>query len=66
PVGGDVLLAIEGTPTDTTEALGSYLALETRPGETVSLTILRDGSRRMVELELGTRPTQPSPLSPPS
>jgi S1-C subfamily serine protease len=66
PVGGDVLLAIEGTPTDTTEALGSYLALETRPGETVSLTILRDGSERTVELELGTRPTQPSPLSPPS
>ena len=60
PVGGDVLLAIEGTPTDTTEALGSYLALETRPGETVSLTILRDGSERTVELELGTRPTQPS------
>jgi S1-C subfamily serine protease len=60
PVDGDVLLAIDGVRTNTTEALGSHLALETRPGDTVSLTILRDGSERTVELELGTRPTQPS------
>jgi len=59
PVGGDVLLAIDGTQTGTTEALGSYLALETRPGDTVSLTILRDGEERTVEVELGTRPTRP-------
>jgi len=60
PLGGDVMLAIDGTRTDTTEALGSHLALETRPGDTVSLTILRDGSERTVEVELGTRPTRPS------
>jgi len=60
PVGGDVLLAIDGTRTDTTEALGSYLALETRPGDTVSLSILREGTERTVELELDTRPTRPS------
>ncbi|WP_251329506.1 S1C family serine protease [Haloplanus pelagicus] len=57
PVGGDVLLAIDGVTTDTTEALGSYLALRTRPGDTVSLTILRDGDERTVEVELGTLPT---------
>jgi len=60
PVGGDVLLAIDGTPTNTTEALGSYLALETRPGDTVSMTVLRDGEERTVEVELGSRPSQPS------
>jgi serine protease Do len=60
PVGGDVLLSIEGTTTDTPEALGSYLALETDPGDAVSLTILRDGSERTVEVELGTRPNSPS------
>jgi len=60
PVGGDVMLAVDGTRTDTTEALGSYLALETRPGDTVSLTILRDGEERTVEVELGARPTRPS------
>jgi serine protease Do len=60
PVGGDVLLAIDGTTTDTTESLGSHLALETRPGDTVPLTVRRDGSERTVEVELGTRPTGPS------
>jgi len=60
PVGGDVMLAIDGTPTDTTEALGSYLALETRPGDTVPMTVLRDGEERTVEVELGSRPSQPS------
>jgi len=58
PVGGDVLLSIEGTTTNTAEALGSYLALETDPGDTVSLTVLRDGSEQTVEVELGTRPTE--------
>ncbi|MFB6102145.1 MAG: S1C family serine protease [Haloplanus sp.] len=60
PVGGDVILSIGGTTTNTTEALGSFLALETRPGDTVSLTILRDGNERTVEVTLGTRPTRPS------
>jgi len=60
PVGGDVLLSIDETTTNTSEALGSYLALETRPGDTVSLTILRDGGERTVEVELGTLPDSPS------
>jgi S1-C subfamily serine protease len=60
PVGGDVVLAIDGTPTNTTQALGSYLALEARPGETVSLTVRRDERERTVELALGTRPSGPS------
>jgi len=58
PVGGDVLLAIDGARTDTTEALGSYLALETQPGDTVALTIRRDGSERTVDVELGSRPSE--------
>ncbi|MCG1003847.1 MULTISPECIES: S1C family serine protease [Halobacterium] len=56
PVGGDVLLEIDGTTVPTPEDLWSYLALETRPGDTVELTVLRDGSRGTVDLELGTRP----------
>lgn len=60
PVGGDVLLAIEGTELATTEDLGSYLALQASPGETVELTILRGGERRTVDLELGSRPASPS------
>ncbi|WP_115864350.1 S1C family serine protease [Halorussus litoreus] len=56
PVGGDVLLAIDGTRLPTTEDLGSYLALQTRPGDVVEFDILRDGSRQTVEVELGVRP----------
>lgn len=56
PVGGDVLLEIDGTTVPTPEDLWSYLALETRPGDVVELAVLRDGSRQTVDLELGTRP----------
>ena len=56
-VGGDVILAIDGTAVMTAEDVGSYLALNTRPGDTVTLTIYRDGSRQQVDLELGTRPS---------
>ncbi|WP_408958248.1 S1C family serine protease [Natrinema sp. 74] len=62
PVGGDVLLAVDGTELTTEEDLGSYLALETRPGDTVELTVLRDGSERTVTVELGTRPTRRGPF----
>ena len=56
PVGGDVLLAIDGVELTTTEDLGSYLALETGPGQTVEFRVLRDGSELTVPLELGERP----------
>jgi S1-C subfamily serine protease len=56
PVGGDVLLAIDGVAIRTSEDLGSYLALQTSPGQTVTLSVRRDGTERRVELELGERP----------
>jgi S1-C subfamily serine protease len=55
PLGGDVILAIDGNRIDSGEELSSYLTT-TRPGETVTLTILRDGERVRVEVELGERP----------
>ncbi|WP_222918894.1 trypsin-like peptidase domain-containing protein [Natrinema sp. SYSU A 869] len=61
PVGGDVILAIDGTELPTEEDLGRYLALETRPGETVDLTIVRNGSERTVSLELESRPMRRGP-----
>ena len=56
PTGGDVIVAIDGQPIGSHQALSRYLALHTRPGQTVSVTVLRDGTRRTVELTLGTRP----------
>lgn len=57
-VGGDVLLSIDGETLRTVEDLSSHLELETRPGDTVELTVLRDGYVTVVEVELGTRPKQ--------
>ncbi|MFC7073514.1 S1C family serine protease [Halovenus rubra] len=63
PVGGDILLAIDGGAVHTIEDLASYLALQTRPNETVELTVLRDGTKEIVETTLIARPERSrSPL----
>lgn len=56
PTGGDVILAVDGTRVRDPGAFGSYLALQTRPGDDVTFTIMRDGSRQDVQVTLGTRP----------
>ncbi|MBX0294413.1 S1C family serine protease [Haloarcula nitratireducens] len=56
PAGGDVIRRLDDTPTPTRQALATFLALETRPGDTISVTLTRDGRQRTVDLELGTRP----------
>ncbi|MFC6730877.1 PDZ domain-containing protein, partial [Natronoarchaeum mannanilyticum] len=57
---GDVLVEIDATEVVTTEDLGSYLALNAAPGDTVECRVLRDGTERTVEVELGVRPGRPS------
>jgi S1-C subfamily serine protease len=54
--GGDVVYRMDGTDIPTQEALSTFLALETSPGDTIDVEILRDGSRETVELTLGSRP----------
>ena len=56
PVGGDVIVGIEGRSVTSQEDLSGYLLTEGRPGETVTLTIVRDGERRRVNVTLGERP----------
>jgi len=56
--GGDIILSIDNQSLMTGEDLGSYLALQTRPGDTVELRIIRDGAEQRVQVELGTRPEQ--------
>lgn len=63
PVGGDILLRLGNTELQTFEDLASYLALQTRPGDTVQVTLLRNGSEQTVDIELGSRPERSqSPL----
>lgn len=55
-VGGDVVMAIDGQPVRSFEDLLIYIALEARPGQEVTLTVLRDGKQQDVSVLLGTRP----------
>ncbi|GAB3675408.1 trypsin-like peptidase domain-containing protein [Halopiger thermotolerans] len=55
PGTGDVIVAIDGQEVTTQAQLLSYLALETSPGETVELEVVRDGEQQTVELELAAR-----------
>lgn len=55
-IGGDIITGIEGKSIDSSQELTSYLSTQTRPGGTVEITIIREGERQTVEVELGTRP----------
>ena len=57
PTGGDVIIELAGTPVDDSDMLASILALETTPGETVPLTVLREGDETTLDVTLGARPT---------
>jgi S1-C subfamily serine protease len=55
PTGGDVIVELDGEKMTSATALQS--AVDARqPGETVALTILRDGQRRTIEVTLAVRP----------
>lgn len=56
PVGGDIIVGIDGERVDSHEELMRYLVLERSPGDGVELTILRDGREQTVEVELAERP----------
>jgi len=55
-VGGDLVIAIDGKSIDTFNDLLVYIALETRPGQTVTLTIVRNGKESDIDLLIGSRP----------
>ncbi|ADQ66355.1 serine protease [Halogeometricum borinquense DSM 11551] len=57
PVGSDIILEVDGVPVRDRNELLAHLSLETSPGETIPLTIYRNGITQPVELTLGTRPT---------
>ncbi len=56
PIGGDVIAAINGEPVKDYRGVNVYLETETRVGETVTLTVLRDGQSMTVDVVLGERP----------
>ncbi len=56
PVGGDIITAINGHEVASWRDLNTYLELHTHVGDTIELTILRDGKEQTVSLTLGARP----------
>ncbi len=56
-VGGDIITAINGQAINTFEDLASYLINNTQVGQTVTLTILRQGQQQTVKVTLGVLPT---------
>jgi 2-alkenal reductase len=53
---GDLIIAIDGRPVRDFEDVMSYLINRTRPGQEVTLTIVREGQQREVRVVLGERP----------
>ena len=58
PTGGDVVIAVDGTPVREMEDLVVHLIEKTRPGDTIALTVLRDGEQHQIDVVLGSRPTE--------
>ena len=57
--GGDVILSVDGEALVGESDLAELISRK-RPGETVTLEILRDGERQQVEVELERRPENPN------
>lgn len=56
PVGGDVIVGIDGNEVHTHEELMRFLITETTPGEPVEIDVLRDGGPTTLHVVLGERP----------
>lgn len=55
-IGGDIIVAINGTRITGIDDLSSYLEEYTLPGQTIELTVVRDNETITLTLELGSRP----------
>ncbi|MCA9981468.1 MAG: trypsin-like peptidase domain-containing protein, partial [Anaerolineales bacterium] len=54
--GGDLITAIDGTPINDFDDLNAYLVFNTQAGQTIDLTVIRDGQVITLPLTLGERP----------
>lgn len=56
PTGGDTIIRFGDRRIDTMADLSTYLALATSPGDTIPVTVWRDGEKTTLDLTLGERP----------
>ncbi|PVX27147.1 MAG: trypsin [Candidatus Bathyarchaeum sp.] len=55
-IGGDIIIAVNGVRVTGIDALSAYLEEYTVPGETVTLTVVRNNETVYLQLELESRP----------
>ena len=55
-IGGDVVTAVDGQSLRSFDDLLLYIAVNASPGQSIRLTILRDGKQQDVDVILGARP----------
>ena len=55
-IGGDILIAINGTRITTTDDLSTYLEESTSPGQTISMVVIRNNENLTLSVTLGARP----------
>jgi S1-C subfamily serine protease len=56
PIGGDVIVAIDGQPVNDFDDLLTYIVNQTEVGQTVTLRVLREGAEQDIPITLGARP----------
>jgi len=56
-VGGDIIIAFDGTRIRDIDDLSTFLEENTVPDQTIDVTIIRDGETMTLQLTLGTRPS---------
>ena len=57
--GGDVVLAVNGTPISSADDLVRIVTNRLRPGQTAAFTVLRGGRQRSIAVRLGSRSNTP-------
>jgi putative serine protease PepD len=55
--GGDVIVAVNGRPVAAPEDVAAGIS-SSKPGDRVSVVVIRDGRRQTLEITLGTRPSR--------
>jgi S1-C subfamily serine protease len=55
-IGGDIIIAINGTRIRNTDDISTYLEEYTLPGQTINLTVVRNDETLTLPLTLGTLP----------
>ena len=56
PAKSDIILRINGQPVRTSTDLIDYLATDTEVGQTITLSVLRNGQEQDIQITVGARP----------